>query len=182
MKGLLTLLPAMALLAGCAGGGDPVEAALRAKIADQIGDPSAKVSIYKIEKTGQATLGEELKRRKDVFQLQARQNGRLYEEYMSKGKPRNAMLKLEAIDKAQRILLQLDSLEEAYADQLDSIIFFDYKFSGKASTKDSRFDLSEAYASITPDFRVLSVSTDARDIHKSTGRAIPGYLSLFGGE
>jgi hypothetical protein len=98
---------------------------------------------------------------------------------MSKGKPRNAMLKLEAIDKAQRVLVQLDSLEEEYGDVLDSVIFYDYRFSGEAVTKDSRFDLSEAYAAITPDGKVLSVSTDVKDIHKSTGRAIPGYVDLF---
>ena len=54
-----------------------------------------------------------------------------------------------------------------------------YYGSGEAVTKDSRFDLSEAYAAITPDGKVLSVSTDVKDIHKSTGRAIPGYVDLF---
>ena len=179
MKRLMAIISALVLLLGCGGTGSDFESALKAKIAEQTGDPGARVRIFKMEQTGQGTLGEELQRRKDVFQLQMKQNGRLYEVYMSKGKPRNAMLKLEAIDKAQRVLRQLDSLEEEYVDVLDSVIFYDYRFSGEAVTKDSRFDLSEAYASITPDGKVLSVSTDVKDIHKSTGRAIPGYVDLF---
>jgi hypothetical protein len=39
----------------------------------------------------------------------------------------------------------------------------------------------DAYISITPDGRVISMTAERRDLHKGAGRVIPGYLELLKG-
>ena len=63
MKRLMAIISALVLLLGCGGTGNDFESALKAKIAEQTGDPGARVRIFKMEQTGQSTLGEELQLR-----------------------------------------------------------------------------------------------------------------------
>ena len=39
----------------------------------------------------------------------------------------------------------------------------------------------EAYISITPDGKVISMAAERRDLHKAAGRVIPGYAELLKG-
>jgi len=70
----------------------------------------------------------------------------------------------------------------AYSDKLDSVIFRDYKFSAKAIAPTMNVDATDYYVSVTPDYQILAMTPDQKTLHKSTGRAVPGYSALFADE
>ena len=65
---------------------------------------------------------------------------------------------------------------------MDEIADYDYVFSGRAETDSQATDFADAYASLTPNLKVIALTSERKDLHKSGGRAIPGYVQLFGKE
>lgn len=157
---------------------DPDRAALEAELASRVG-PGAKVSFYTFEKIDSVTLGKELGYRIKVQDIRLRQNESLYKKYRSEGKETNAALKKEAMLQANRAVLELEKLRASLRDSLDVVVYYDYRFTGKASNKDNNAVFPEAYASISRDHEVLNIETDRKALHRGLGRVIPGYLDII---
>ena len=120
-------------------------------------------------------------RRKKAFTLKRDADSEFLLKYMQEGKKKNASIKSESYMNDLRILQGLDSLGKANAAILDDVAYYDYRFSATAKGKDVTMQFRDAYISITPDGRVISMTAERRDLHKSAGRVIPGYYELVKG-
>ena len=63
---------------------------------------------------------------------------------------------------------------------MDDIAYYEYVFSGRAETGSEAIEFKDTYVSMSPALKVITMSTDRSDLHKAGGRAIPGYVQMFG--
>ncbi len=174
----ILLLPLLCILAsGCAKDPDPLQEVLGAHI---LGGREGSFRLYSIEKIDSTTFRTEFERRQNVFDLKLRQETKLYEGYLSQNKPKNAARHLESIQRTREVIKGLDSLRAVMEGRMDEIAYYDYVFSGRVDTDNTYSELQQAYASITPALEVISMTADQKDLHKASGRAIPGYLQMLG--
>ena len=172
------LLLLCALASGCAKEQpDPVRDALGAHI---LGGREGTFRLYTLEKIDSTTFRTEFEHRQNVFDLKLQEETKLHESYYWQNKPKNAARHWDAIVRTQKALKGLDSLRAVMADRMDEIAYYDYVFSGRAETADQATDFANTYASITPALEVIALSAAQKDLHKSGGRAIPGYLEMLG--
>lgn len=182
MKRLVLLSALLPLLLSCGGRTpDPVHEAIKGEIMGNMSQEFTDVTIHLVEKIDSTTFRQELERRKKAFATKRDADSDLLLKYMSEGKRRNASLKSESYKKDLIILQGLDSLEAAHAAILDDVAYYDYRFNAEAKGQGLKMQFREAYISITPDGRVISMTAERRDLHKSAGRVIPGYLELVKG-
>lgn len=173
------LLP---LLVACGGrASDPVQEAIRGEIMGNMSQEFSDVTINFVEKIDSTTFRQELDRRKKAFTLKRDADSELLLKYMSEGKRRNATIKSDSYKQDLAILQGLDSLEAAHAAILDDIAYYDYRFSADAKGQGLKMQFRNAYISITPDGKVISMTAERRDLHKGAGRVIPGYIELVKG-
>lgn len=162
----------------CSGKQDnPVEAAIAAKATESMTDASFK--LYTLELIDSTTIGVELDRRIETLNLRLKQNYTLEEKYRKEGKRLNAEKKLQDIENDRENITKAYALRESLAGSLNDVAYYDYKFSGQAKSKEAVMNYKDAYATVTPDFKVLTLSARQEDLHKGTGAAIPGYKEIF---
>ena len=183
MKKILFFTVSLALLAGAVLScgpkqADPMEQALAEKIQQAVGG-EAKVKVYSMEVVDSTTFRTELERKFKIFNLKIEQNRKFYETYLKEGKPKNAELKSKAIRKDQEILKGLEAIQERLGERLDEVAYYDYKFTASAVLKSGRENYNDYFCAITPDGRVLGISSDQNAIHKGTSSVIPGYKALL---
>lgn len=156
---------------------DPLQEALEAYI---LQGEEGSFQLYRIEKIDSTTFRTEFERRQKVYELKLEQETRLYQEYLSQNKPKNAKRHSDAILRTCEIMNGLDSLKAGMEERLDEIAYYDYAFSGKAVSDSQYSEFPNTYVSITPTFEVITLTEDRKDLHKAGGRAIPGYLQMLG--
>ena len=182
MKKFILFAAFLPLLVSCGGGTpDPVHEAIRGEIMGNMSQEFSDVTINSVEKIDSTTFRQEFERRKKAFALKRDADGEFLLKYMNEGKKRNAAIKSDAYRNDLQILQGLDSLEAAHAAILDDIAYYDYRFSADAKGQGLKMQFRNAYISITPDGRVISMTAERRDLHKVAGRVIPGYLELVKG-
>lgn len=164
------------LACGCAETPDPLQDVLGAYL---LRDREGTFQLYSIEKIDSTSFRTEFERRQNVFDLKLREETKLYESYVSQRKPKNAERHWNAMQRTREVMKGLDSLKAGLEGRLDEIAYYDYVFSGRIDTDTRYSELQEAYASITPELEVITVSTDRKDLHKAGGRAIPGYVQML---
>ena len=166
----ITVLAAAALLllASCAPKEKPAaQIAVEEYVVALMGG-DVKVSVGNFTQIDSSTFADEFARREDLFQLAVTQN----EKFKRK----------DVVEKDKKILEDLAALKESMADNLDAVAFRDYSFSLYASNEESKMEYAEAFASVTSDGEVLALTPERKDLHKSTGKAIPGYTEIIKGE
>ena len=176
------LIPALLCLlaAGCKQQApDPLRDALDAYILQGREGAFRLLSIEKIDST---TFRTEFERRQNVFDLKLREETKLYESYVQQRKPRNAARHLGAIQRTNAAVKGLDSLRAALEGRLDEVAYYEYVFSGRVDTDNAYTEFSNTYASITPSLEVITLAAERKDLHNAGGRAIPGYVQMFGKE
>lgn len=141
-----------------------------------------KVNFEYINAIDSCTFRQELDRRKATFNLRFEQNRKYLTKYLIENKKQNAARKQEEVMKDARIIHGLDSIEVQLGSSIDNIAFYDYEFSAVTSGKELKKSVQKAYASITPEGEVLSISTQQKNLHKTTGKVLPGYKDLLHGE
>ena len=173
------ILPLLCLLAfGCRQQEpDPLQEALGAYI---LQGREGSFQLYRIEKIDSTTFRTEFEHREHVFQRKMEEESVLYGSYTMQRMPKNAARHLEAIQRTEVIMKGLDSLRTAMEGRMDEIAYYDYIFSGQSVIGDEIINYQDAYASMTPALEVIALTSDRRDLHKSGGRAIPGYLQMLG--
>ena len=182
MKKASIFFVSLLLLFSCGGKtSDPVRDAIKGEIMDNMFQEFTDVNITNVEKIDSTTFRTELDRRKKAFTIKRDADGEFLLKYMQEGKKKNASIKSESYQNDLRILQGLDSLGAALAATLDDVAYYDYRFSATAKGKDVTMQFRDAYIAITPDGRVISMTAERRDLHKSAGRVIPGYYELVKG-
>ena len=175
---LLSLLVIIA--AGCKDKeSSPIQEALGAYI---LQGQEGTFRLYRIEKIDSTTFRTEFERRQNVFELKLQAETIFYQSYTMDRKPKNAARHWDAMQGTLANLKGLDSLRTTLEGRLDEIAYYDYVFSGRAETDSQATDFADAYASLTPNLKVIALTSERKDLHKSGGRAIPGYVQLFGKE
>ena len=185
MKKTLLLLAALLLVASCGSKNkqsnvDPVQqAVIQALLAED--EKLESVLFDSFEKVDSSTFADELLRRKKTFALRARQDELLYNQYLKEGKPKNAQLRSESLRKDKEVSRGLDSLGASLGSRINDIAFYDYVFTGRGIGEGYTVVFNYVHASVTPDCRVLAIRRKKTDLHKTTGKAIPGYEALIKG-
>ena len=183
MKRTLILFLATLAFASCGSkyDNDPVAQALTAHIlaSNPAGCQFSLTDLQLVDSTDFAT---EFEHRNEVFNRQIAKNEELYVRYKTDGQPKNAALKLQAMKNGVRILMGIDSLRNAMEANLSQTAYYDYRFSGHLTRGRQSADYNDWWFTITPAGEVLVVVTDRKDLHKSGGKAIPGYMELLKGE
>ena len=182
MKKAMILAAALVMTACGQKTADPVQDAIELYIFDKMPELYTEVSFNTLEKVDSTTFREEFDHRKKAFEARRASDEKFILKYTGEGKPKNAALKTESYKNTLRIIEGLDSLELASSSILDEIAYYDYKFSATAKGPDGRMDFEDAYACVTPDHRVMAMTSNLKDLHKSLGRVIPGYLEIVKGE
>ena len=162
---------------GCRQEPDPRQEALGAYI---LQGQEGSFQLYSIEKIDSTTFRTEFERREHVFQRKMEEETVLYGSYTMQRKPKNAARHLEALQRTEQALKGLDSLQTVLEERLDEIAYYDYVFSGQSVIGEETTNYLGAFASMTPALEVIALCSERRDLHKSGGRAIPGYLQMLG--
>ena len=179
MKKILIFAALLAAMVSCCPKQvDPMEQALIDKI-KQAAAEEGTVKIYSMEKVDSTTFRTELERKFKIYNLKIEQNQKFYDTYIKEGKPKNAALKSKAIEKDQEIIRGLTRIQHELRAKLDSVAYYDYKFSASANFKTSKATYNDYFCAITPGGEVLGISSDQNTIHKGTSSVIPGYKSLL---
>ncbi|MDO5443681.1 MAG: hypothetical protein Q4G10_08425 [Bacteroidia bacterium] len=183
MKRLFYAAAALAVFVSCGQKvSDPVQEAIVKEITENLQEGFTTVKIYNCELVDSTSFRQEFEHRKKAFEARKSSDEQFLLKYSREGKRQNAAIKQESYIKTISILQGLDSLETAMSSILDETAYYDYRFSGMAKGPDSSMEFKDTYVTITPDGRVMSMTSNPKDLHKSLGRVIPGYLDLIDGE
>lgn len=181
-RSLFAIAAAFSLLCACneRQTTDPAQVALETRIREQVGE-DAKISIFLFEKTDSTTFAEELAARQDAFNYKLEKDSQFLVEYTTKGLKQNAARKTIAVRDDHRILSALDSIATVIEPYAAEVAYYDYHFSGKASSESGVTEFMDYYSCITPSGEVMCISPSSKGLHKSMGRVLPGYSDLFAG-
>ena len=164
--------------------GDPVAEALESHLAlNAPGNEPFELTLTDLQCVDSITFATEFDRRIDVFGKRIAANTELYERYTAEGRINNASLKKQAVIKDRENVRGLQAMRDSYeADgKLDDVAWYAYRFSGRATSGKRSSEFKDCWFNITPEYEVIVVSRDRKDLDKSGGRAIPGYIDLIGG-
>ena len=67
-------------------------------------------------------------------------------------------------------------------DAVNEIAYYDYKFSAIVTSGRQYAEYDDCFVSVTPQNEVLCFTRDQKDLHKATGKVLPGYSEILGRE
>jgi hypothetical protein len=158
----------------------PVEAAIKERVAAQLGELKY-LEFSNLELVDSSTFADEISRRRATIELRHSQNLKLAEKYRNEGKQNNEAAKLAAAAKDEKVLKGIDALEERLAagDSLNVTELYVYRFSGRARTADGNTNIENMFIAITPQNEIMAMDYKKDAVLKGTGKLIPGYQALF---
>ena len=157
---------------------DPVSQAIVAEMMKDIDQPY-DIQITDLKVLDSTTFAVEFERRIGIYDTRLNQNSARMEKYMREGKKKNATLMFEALQKDTKIFNELNVLKEMMGEDTLKTAYYDYSYTYSGKVGDTRIPAKQAFATVTPDGRVLTFAADRKDIHKATGLVIPGYKELL---
>ena len=157
---------------------DPVADAIVAEMMKDIDQPY-KITVDHLQKLDSTTYATEFQRRIGIYDLRLDQNTARMEKYIREGKPKNATKVFQDLQRDTKIYNELNAMKEMMGDDTLKTAYYDYSFTYSGKVGDQRIQPKQAYATVTPDGRVLTYAGDRKDIHKASGLAIPGYKELL---
>lgn len=175
------LLLASALLAVCActqKQADPVADAIVAEMMKDIDQPY-DIRVFDLSRLDSTSFATEFQRRISIYDIRLDQNMTLFEKYVNEGMTTNATRKYEALKRDTKIYNELNVMKEMMGDDTLKTAYYDYAFTYKGTVGGQKIAPKKAFATVTPDGRVLTYAADRKDLHKATGLVIPGYKELL---
>ena len=157
---------------------DPVSQAIVDEMMKDV-DLPYDIQITDLKLLDSTTFAVEFERRIGIYDTRLDQNSARMEKYMREGKKKNASLMFEALQKDTKIYNELNAMKEMMGDDTLNIAYYDYSYTYSGKVGESRIAPKQAFATVTPDYRVLTFAADRKDIHKATGLVIPGYKELL---
>lgn len=181
MKKVFLLALAALMVCACAKKGPegPVADAISSELMKDVNEPY-QFEFHELTLLDSTDFATEFARRIDVYEIQLNQNAARLEKYTREGKRKNAEKVFQEYKRGQKILNELEAMRDLMGDDTLNVAYYDYAFSGEAKLSKGRkkvFD--KGFATVTPDFRVLTVAGAQKDLHKATGLVIPGYQELL---
>lgn len=179
MKRILLGILALLALASCAQKpADPVAEAIVTEMMKDVDQPY-KLKISDLQLLDSTIFATEFNRRIEIYGIRLDQNTARLEKYMKQGMKKNASLMFEALQKDTKIYNELIAMKEMMGDDTLNVAYYDYAYTYSGKVGDTRIPAKQAFATVTPDYRVLTYAADRSDIHKATGLVIPGYKELL---
>jgi len=179
MKKILLLAGLILLAAACTPKQpDPVAEAIAEAMTKDIDQP-CKITVSNLQKLDSTTFATEFQRRISIYEIRLDQNQARFEKYVREGKRNNATKMFQEMQRDTKIYNELNLLKELMGDDTLKTAYYDYSYVYRGKVGDQKIPSKQAYATVTPDGRVLTFAADRKDIHKATGLAIPGYRELL---
>jgi len=179
MKKIYLLALAVAAVAACTPKQmDPLSEAIVEAMTRDI-EQDCKIKVSDLQRIDSTDFAEEFRRRIGIYDIRIDQNTARLEKYIREGKKNNATRMFEDLQRDTKIFNELNAMKEMMGDDTLKTAYYDYSFTYGGKVGDSRVPSKKAYATITPDGRVLTYGADLKDIHKASGLAIPGYKELL---
>lgn len=174
---IVLLLAAMAASSCSKSESDPLTAAIGRRVRQ---DTKIPIQVERAVAVDSTTYATEFDRRRSIYELRIRQNTLREENFTKDHKRKNAKIMHDAIIKDHLIIAGLDSLRDVMGPRVNDIAYYDYAFQYCQKDDQGRKTVPKtAWASVTPDNRVLSWAPEKRLLHKTTGLVIPGYRKLL---
>ncbi len=166
-----------------------LEKAIEKEITESL-DGHQKCSVIELEKLDSTMFITEFDRRIKVFETRIEQNKKFHDDYYRRGLKQNAAIKYDEIYRDYEILDTLQIIKERMGDSLYMVAYYDYRVKAEVKmggivrriVRRKSQILDNLYFAITPDNKVLSMSTDRKTLHYTTGFAIPGYSGIIKAE
>ena len=178
MKKLVLFACTVLAFAACAPDSDPLAAAIVAEMTKDIDQP-CKINVSHLQKIDSTDFATEFQRRISIYDIRLQQNAVRMQKYIREGKTNNASRMYEELKKDTKIFDELNALKEMMGDDTLKVAYYDYSFTYGGKVGSQRLPVKQAFATITPDGRVLTYAAEQRDLHKATGLVIPGYKELL---
>ena len=157
---------------------DPVSQAIVAEMMKDVDQPY-DIQVTELTLLDSTIFATEFQRRIEIYDIRLDQNTARLEKYMKEGKRKNASLMFEALQKDTKIYNELNAMKEMMGDDTLKVAYYDYSFTYSGKLGDAKIPPKQAFATVTPDGRVLTCVSDKSDMHKATGLIIPGYRELL---
>ena len=157
---------------------DPVADAIVAEMTKDIDQPF-DISVHNLQVLDSTTFATEFQRRIGIYDIRLNQNTERLEKYIRQGMKKNATLMYEELKKDTKIYNELLGLKEMMGEDTLKVAYYDYSFTYGGKVGNSKLPDRQAFATVTPEGKVLTYAADRRDIHKATGLVIPGYKELL---
>lgn len=191
----IIILATAAIVCSCTGqkSTSKLERAIEHALTENLEGPQ-KVSVLELVKLDSTIFLTEFDRRKDVFEKRIEQNKKFHDDYYRRGLKKNAAIKYDEIHRDYEILNALELVKERMGDSLYLVAYYDYRVKAKVITgripkrifsrifRRKAQVLEDLYFAVTPDNEVISLSTDHKRLHQSTGLVIPGYSEIIKSE
>lgn len=179
MKRYFVIALALLALASCTKKqADPVADAIVAEMMKDVDQPY-QLQITDLKLLDSTTFATEFQRRIGIYNTRLDQNTARLEKYMKQGMKKNASLMFESLQKDTKIYNELITMKEMMGDDTLKVAYYDYSYTYNGKVGKTRIPAQQAFATVTPDYRVLTCVSDQRDMHKATGLVIPGYKELL---
>ena len=179
MKRLILIFSAA--LAVCTCGqktADPVAEAIVAEMTREIDQPCS-IRVENLQLLDSTTFATEFQRRIGIYDLRLEQNTARLEKYISQGMKKNATRMYEELKKDTKIFNELNAMKEMMGEDTLKVAYYDYSFTYGGKIGEQKVAPKQAFATVTPQGKVLTYCADRRDLHKATGLVIPGYRELL---
>lgn len=157
---------------------DPVAEAIAAAMLQNIDQPG-ELRVTNLQQLDSTTFATEFQRRISIYDIRLDQNAARMDKYLKEGKRKNAARMYEEIKKDTRIFNELNAMKEMMGDDTLKVAYYDYSFTYGGTVGSQKLPEKPAFATVTPDGRVLTYAAERRDLHKATGLVIPGYKELL---
>ncbi|MBQ0024877.1 MAG: hypothetical protein KBT00_04040 [Bacteroidales bacterium] len=181
-RSLLALFAIAAVISSCTPDpykDNPVCKAIVQAAMAQYGNIEYDFSFTSLEVLDSTLLGTEFDRRIETFESRIKANSSLYEKYVKERKKKNAQIKADLVQHDKKVLADLIALKGENTARLGETAYYDYKFTALIKAGDKKLEMTDCYAAVTPDCEVLTLATDKKDLHKATGKVIPGYYETI---
>lgn len=175
---VVPLLMAAAFCFSCATEPDPMVVAIENELFKDVHE-GGEFRMDRMEKIDSSTFRAEFERRIELFETKYKADFKLYNNYFERGLRRNVARKIADMDRDQMIIDSLKIMLEQMGSDADRVAFYDICFSAEANVGNATQVLTDCYAAITPQYEVLCITHKKKDLHKTTGKVIPGYLELI---
>ena len=127
------------------------------------------------------SLGEEYAMRTSLFETKLAVLTSQYEKYVREKKVNNAAKKKEEMEETVQVQKRLADLSATLAPMSGMTVYYDCRFSAIIRGNGGMKELKDWYACITPGNEVLVYCENRKDLHKTTGKVIPGYVEALKG-
>ncbi len=157
---------------------DPVAEAIVAAMTKDIQEPCS-IQISDLQLLDSTTFATEFQRRIGIYEIRIDQNSSRFEKYVREGKKNNATKMFYELQRDTKIFNELNVMKELMGPDTLNTAYYDYSYTYSGKVGDQRLPARQAYATVTPDCRVITFTGDRKDLHKATGLVIPGYQELL---